>query len=130
VPRLAHNEGVTTFKEYVGWGIVIYAVVFLAWSGLIVQGLTEGIAPRLITLAALVAVTAIAGTSLRVRSWQDVVPRSLVWLVVAALADAIFTVPFAGWTIYADWNVWFGYALILAVPPLAALLATGKSRGI
>ena len=120
----------TTFKEYIGWGIVIYAIVFLTWSSLIVQGLTEGIAPRLITLAALVAVTAIAGTSLRVRSWQDVVPRSLVWLVVAALADAILTVPFAGWTIYADWNVWVGYTLVLTVPPLAALLTTGKSRGV
>lgn len=102
-----------------GWGIVIYSVMYLAWSGFILYGFVEGILPRVLGLAVLVVVATIAGRSLRAHGWHDVLPYSIAWAVAIALLDAVFSVPYSGWQLYADWNVWVGYILVCVVPLLA-----------
>ncbi len=102
-----------------GWGIVIYAIMFLTWSGLVTYGLIEGIFPKLLSLFVLVVVSLIAGRSLRFNSWRDILPYSFAWGIAMIALDAVFSVPFSGWAIYADWNVWFGYALVVIVPLFA-----------
>ena len=104
-----------------GWGIVIYAVIFLAWSGFVLYGFIDGVMPRIAALAILIALALIAGRSLRFHSWRDILPYSIAWTVVAALLDVVFSVPFAGWSLYLDWNVWVGYSMILFVPLFAPL---------
>ena len=103
-----------------GWGVVIYAVVFLVWSGFLTYGFIEGMLPRILGFAALVAATSTAALSLRLSTWYDVLPYSLSWMVVVMLLDGIFSFPFVGFAIYADPNVWVGYALV-AIVPLAAI---------
>lgn len=98
---------------------MIYAVMYLLWSGFMLYGFTEGILPRLIALLVLVGLALSAGRALRFSSWKDILPYSIAWTVIVALLDALYTVPFTGWALFSDWNLWVGYSLILIVPLIA-----------
>lgn len=99
-----------------GWGIGIYATMFLLWSAFTAYGFTLGALPRLIGLCVLVVVATLAGRSLRFHRWKDILPYSISWVFVIAILDAILSVPFTGWQLYADWNVWVGYTLVALIP--------------
>jgi len=101
-----------------GWGIVIYAVMFLLWSAFVTYGFVEGIAPRILGLVILVALAIIAGRSLKANSWHDIIPYSVCWGLIMAVFDVFMSVPFAGWQIFLDWNVWFGYGVVVFAPLL------------
>lgn len=105
-----------------GWGIVIYAVMTLAWSGLVIHGFAGTLVSRILVLCVLIIVTSIAGRSLHFYSWKDILPYSLLWAVMMGFFDAVYTAPFAGWAIYGDWNLWVGYALVAAAPLLTPFL--------
>ncbi len=107
----------------IGWGIVIYAVLFLVWSGLVIQGFSGFILSRVVILATLVIVTTIATRSLRLTNERDIAPYAFGWVVVAAGLDVIFSVPSAGWVMYSNWNLWVGYFLLLAVPFVVTALS-------
>ncbi len=119
---IAHNERMN-LRALLGWGIVIYAVLFLVWSGLVIHGLSGNFFARFIVLGALVLVTAIATRALRLNSERDVAPYAVGWVFVAAALDAVFSVPNAGWGMYADWNLWVGYVLLLIVPFVVMLIS-------
>jgi hypothetical protein len=117
---MPHNEDMSLrIGVLLGWGITIYAIMFLVWSAFVTYGFVEGVAPRLLGFLVLLVVGATAGRSLRVRSWRDILPYSFVWGIMMFILDAIMTVPFTGWYIYSDWNVWIGYALVVLAPLLA-----------
>ena len=107
------------YGKLLGWGIAIYAIMALAWSGLVMYGFSGTFTSRILELIVLVVVATIAGRSLRLHSWTDILPYSIFWAIEAGVLDAIYNVPYAGWGMYADWNVWLGYALVVAVPLLA-----------
>jgi hypothetical protein len=107
------------FGKLLGWGIVIYAIMQLAWSALVVYGLAGSIMGRFVELAVLVAVALIASRTLRFHTWQDIFPYSLSWAFVVLLLDALLNVPISGWQMYGDWNLWLGYALVVVVPLVA-----------
>lgn len=102
-----------------GWGIVIYAVMFLLWSGFVVYGFVGGLLPRTLSLMTLIIISLIAGRSLHARSIADILPYSISWTLMMILLDMLMTSPLTGWQIYGDWNVWFGYSIVLLVPLLA-----------
>src|SRR3989344_5835362 len=95
-----------------GWGIVIYAIMFLLASVFATYGFVEGITPRILSLVVLIATSVIAGRALKAHTWSDILPYSLSWGIVVAIIDGIMLLPFGGWQIYANWSVWFGYALV------------------
>jgi hypothetical protein len=99
------------------WGIVLYAMMYLLWSGFILYNFI-GTGARIVALLILIALSVTAGRSLRLSSWKDVLPYSLAWAVIIGLFDAIFSVPYSGWQIYGDWNLWVGYGLVVLVPLL------------
>ncbi len=101
-----------------GWGVVIYAIMFLAWSAFVTYGFVEGLAPRVLGFGILVALALLAGRSLRANSWHDILPYSVCWGIIMAVFDVVMSVPFAGWQIFLDWNVWFGYAVVMFAPLL------------
>lgn len=113
--------------RYLGWGIVIYAVMSLTWTMFVVWQFTDGVMPRVISLAVLLATVASATRALHQHTVRDAVPYALVWVAVVALLDALLSVPNSGWAIFYDWNLWVGYALVAAVPP--ALVAMRRARG-
>ncbi len=103
-------------KRSLGWGIVIYAIMYLVWSGLVIYGLSLGILSLALRIFTLVFITTIAARSLRLGNWKDVLAFSIGWAVIAAFLDALFLVPFSGWELYGSWSVWIGYALVAIVP--------------
>lgn len=115
---LVHN-GVMRFGTLLGWGIVIYAVMMLAYTGFALYGLQGTLTSSLLQLLLLITVTTVAGRSLKFHSWKDIIPYSFLWAVIAAFLDIIYNVPFGGWEIYTDWNLWLTYGLIAVVPLLA-----------
>ena len=75
--------------------------------------------PRILLTAILVFVSSVAGRSLRHHRAIDILPYSIGWVIIAVLFDAASAVPVSGWEIYADWNIWVGYLILLTVPLLA-----------
>lgn len=102
-----------------GWGIVIYAIMFLVWSAFVTYGFVDGFLPRAVGFVTLVLTALIAGRSLRANSWRDILPNSLAWAFMMAIFDGVMSVPFAGWQIFTDWSVWFGYMVVVIAPLLA-----------
>ena len=112
---MAHNESVKLGFLF-GWGIVIYAVMYLAWSGLVLYGVSGGILARLFMLTLLVMVMTLAGRSLMRERWEDILPYSLSWLCIVFFFDIFFAVRTSGLEIFTDPNIWLTYALIVFVP--------------
>jgi len=108
------------YQKLIGWGVSIYAVMFLLWSAFVAYGFVEGILPQLIGLIVLVGIMYKAGKSIPGGTWQSALPYAVSWVVVVAVLDVILSVPFAGWEIFTDWNLWVSYALIFIIPLLAA----------
>src|SRR3989344_3837706 len=73
----------------VGWGVVIYAVMYLVWSGLVIYGLSLGLLSLALRILTLVLITTIAARSLRRADWKDILPFSISWAIVAVILDAI-----------------------------------------
>ena len=105
-----------------GWGIVIYAVLSLVWSGMSLYGWTNGFLPLIAELLTLLIICICAGSALKFRTWKDILPYSIGWALIAALLDAVFTVPLSGWAFFAQASVWGGYALIALMPLLSTML--------
>lgn len=106
------------YGALLGWGIVIYAIMELAWSISATYGFSGTLTGRFVQLLVLIIVATIAGRSLRFHSWKDMLPYSLLWAVIAVLFDAALNIP-AGWQVFSDWNVWLGYTLLVVVPLFA-----------
>jgi hypothetical protein len=117
---MTHNERMK-YGALLGWGIGIYAVLSLVWSGFVIYNVAQGIVPRLVQLLVLVLLALIAGRSLRLNSWKDILPYSAFWALEAAALDAIYTVPFSGWALYGNYVVWLGYATLALIPLLGPL---------
>lgn len=107
--------------ERIGWGIVIYAIVFLASSGMALYGLS-GLPAVALGILALLVVCVWAGYSLRFHSWTDILPYSIGWAAIAIGLDAIFAVPQYGWDLYSQWTAWASYLLVALLPLLAVFL--------
>ena len=112
---------------FFGWAIVMYSVMYLAWSGLLIYGFVGSSLGRIVQFAVLIVVSTIATRALRLTSWKDVLPYSAVWAVLMACLDAIFAVPYTGWMLYTDWNVWVGYAAVLLLPIVVARLFRSRA---
>ena len=107
------------YGALLGWGVVIYAVMFLAWSLFVTYGFVEGVLPRIAGLLTLIAVALSAGRSLRMATWKDILPYAFGWTLIVIAFDMLLSVPFTGWQLFTDWNVWVGYALVVIVPILS-----------
>lgn len=110
-----------------GWGVTIYALMYLLWSGLVMYGLSFGIISLVVRLLALALITTIAARALRMMHRFDLLPYTIGWAVVAIALDALFLVPFSGWALYAEWSVWAGYALVAILPLLTFSLRIKSS---
>jgi len=102
-----------------GWGIVIYAIMYVASNALLIYGVSGGISGIIARLVILIVVALIAGRSLQLMSWKDILPYSFGWALIAIGLDAILTLPLSGAGMYSNWNIWIGYTLVVLLPLLA-----------
>lgn len=115
-------------RVLLGWGIVIYAIVFLVWSGLVTHGLAGSVISQIVVLGALIFVVTLATKSLGYRTERDIIPYAIGWMLISVGLDAIYAVPYSGWQLYADWNMWVGYLLLLVVPMVVTAIR-GRHHG-
>lgn len=108
------------FGKLFGWGVVLYALLFLLWSFFAVYGFANSAAARPIAFLVLLIAAFIAGRSLHMSSWKDIVPYSLGWALIMAILDAAFSVPLRAWHVFSEPSVWVGVALVILTPLLAA----------
>ena len=101
------------------WGIGIYAVMFLLWNFFVLYGFTAGIIPRIILLVALVIAATLSGRSLHLSKAADILPYAVGWVVITMILDTLMISLVIGLSMYADWNIWVGYLLLLTIPLLA-----------
>jgi len=109
------------YEKLIGWGVGVYAVMFLLWSAFVAYGFVDGYLPQIIGLVVLIGLMYKAGASIPGGTWQSALPYSFSWVVIIGVLDIILSVPFAGWEIFTDWNLWVSYGLIFIVPLLAAV---------
>lgn len=110
------------FGKLFGWGIVIYAIMYLLVAMLSLYGYYPNTLSRIIALLTLIILATIAGASLKFHLKKDILLYSFVWVLEIAALDALMSVPYAGWGLYLDWNIWVGYALVLVVPLFSSYL--------
>jgi hypothetical protein len=103
----------------VGLGVGIWLVAFVVASIFIALGRIDAIAAKLIVPLAVGVAAYFAGRMLKLQSYVEMLRHSALWVAIAIVLDALVTVPFAGWQIFAQWNVWLGLALVLTAPLLA-----------
>jgi hypothetical protein len=111
----------------IGWGIVIYAIAFLAWAGMAIYGWTNGIGPDLVEFVVLLVVCIWAGSQLRSRTWKDILPYSIGWAVIFAALDSVFIVPLQSWAWFGGWMTWLTYLLVALFPLLCVYLRNRSS---
>lgn len=104
------------FQKLFGWGITIYAVMFLVESLFLTYRFVGGIFPPIAGIIVLTGLCFIASSSLRFSSWKDILPYSISWMIIAALLDGIFSYPYAGFSVYGNPSLLIGYALIVFIP--------------
>jgi uncharacterized membrane protein len=118
------------FLGSVGWGVTIYALMYLLWSGLVMYDFATGFPSLILRLAALLAITAFAARSLHLHNWRDLLPYALSWALCSIALDALFLVPFSGWALYATWSVWAGYSLVVLFPLVTSQLSFRRARSV
>ena len=104
-----------------GWGIVIYAVTFFVWSVFTMRGIGDDSLPRLIVLCILAFTALVAGSSLRMHTWQDIFPYSISWMLVFVVC-AILTAPLPETPTHHGMGSWIEYALVVLVPLCAPFI--------
>ncbi len=127
-PFVVHNVRMK-YLSRLSWGIVIYAIMYLFSNALAIYGFAGGIPAIAERLVMLVIITTIAGRALRFNSWKDILPYAVLWTVTVLALDAVFTLPFSGVQMYANWNLWIGYALVMLLPLAAPLTRSRKDEG-
>lgn len=111
-----HNARMQTLFRTVGYGIILYAVMYLAWGLFAAYGFAGTQIARLGLFLVLIASTAIAARSLRYSSLRDSMLFVIAWLATIAVLDALFAGANGTWSIFADPNLWIGYLLVLGTP--------------
>lgn len=106
-----------------GWGIVIYAVMFLVSSLLAVHPTGPALIARVVLLCTLVITASIAARSVRAFSERDIALYAFGWVACALVFDALLVVPTTGWLLFTDWNVWVGYLVLFFVPIAVTFLS-------
>lgn len=105
-----------SLKKLVGYGVLIWVVVYLVATAFFAYKMLGAwwANALLVVLAAVMA--GWAGTRISQPSRVAMLRYSVGWVVIAAVLDALLSVPFTGWTLFMMWSVWAAYAAILLIP--------------
>ena len=111
-----------------GWGIVMYAVQFLVATILTIHPVQVPFHIAILILT-LVCTSVAGGRLLGFARSADILPYSIVWLLIVIGVDAVVTFPFSGWSMYANWQLWSNY-ILTAIMPLLAPYTIGHKDGL
>jgi hypothetical protein len=106
------------YKKIVGLGALIWGIAFITAAIFVAFSAIDTILAKIVVPFAVGVAAFFGGKMIDVELPKDILKYSIVWVVIGLLLDLVVTVPFTGWGIFAQWNVWLGYALILFAPLL------------
>jgi hypothetical protein len=115
-------------RPLLGWAIVIYSVFYVAWSLMRAYGFSAGIGASVLELVVLFVICVVAGSSLKFKTWKDILPYSIGWAIIAALIDALFAAPTGQWTFFSQPSTWISYALVAVFPLFAVFVRKQHSH--
>ncbi len=110
------------YKKLIGFGILLWMVAFISASVFIGAKAIDSIIAKITVPLAVGTVALFPGNSLKLNSVSETLKYSIDWVAIGVLLDIAVTVPFTGWGIFAQWNIWLGYCLVLIAPILATKL--------
>lgn len=113
------------YTKFIGFGILIWVVAYLVATLFVAYGAGDTLAAQITIILAVVVAAYVAATQVGEHSVFGMLRYSIGWVVIGLLLDALLTVPFTGWVIFAGWQLWTGYVLVALVPLLAA-----KQKGV
>lgn len=102
-----------------GWGIVIYAIGMLVWIALLTWKVGEVSGARELVYLAVGITAIIAGRTLQLSQWKDILPYSLFWMAEMIVLDGFIMVPQYGLVVYQDASAWIVYGIVAIAPLLA-----------
>lgn len=108
------------YKKLFGFGILIWAAVYLVASAFVAYKAMDQLWARIVVELALIVAAYLAARNLSLGSVKEIAKYSVSWAVIAVVLDLLLTVPFAGWEIFSQWDIYLGYLLIIVVPFFAA----------
>ena len=112
------------YKKLIGFGILLWIIAFVIASVFVGAKAIDSIVAK-ITVPIVVGIAAFfVGKNLKLKSISETLKYSATWIVIGVLLDMAVTVPFTGWGIFAEWNVWLGYFFVLTAPLLATKLSS------
>lgn len=106
------------YKKLFGLGVLIWLIAYALAMGLFAYGVLGTLVANIIMIAAVAVAAYFAGTKLSAVSKGEVLKYSASWVVIGLLLDSALTVPYSGWALFYQWNIWASYALILLTPLL------------
>lgn len=98
------------WKKAIGYGVGIYAVIFVIISALL--GVTTSV---YLGLVLGIVVPIIATYLYKPGNTKTGLQVGLVWVVTALVLDFLITTQFVA-DIFSHWTVWVGYAIMLLAP--------------
>lgn len=107
------------YKKLFGFGVLIWAVVYLAALAFVAYDLMDQLWAKIVVELVAVAVAYLAARNLGIGSAGEIFKYSVSWAVIAFVLDLILTVPFTGWQFFSGWEPYVGYALIILAPLFA-----------
>jgi hypothetical protein len=113
---MPHTMHMRNYRSLFGWGISIYAIGHTVWTGFVSYQFTDGTAPHIIMLMILAVLAAIAGDSLHLSTWKDMLPYSITWGLCMAVLNTLLSWPFIAWGVFVEPYVWTSYAVVIVVP--------------
>ncbi|MBM3271705.1 hypothetical protein FJY94_00235 [Candidatus Kaiserbacteria bacterium] len=107
------------WRPLVGWGVVVYAVGLLAGVTLLTWKVGEVSGARELVYLAVGITAIIAGRTLHLSQWKDILPYSLFWMAEIIVLDGLVMVPQYGLVVYQDASAWIVYGIVAIAPLLA-----------
>ncbi len=109
------------YKKLFGYGAAVWATAFIISTALMIYGMFNNVIAKAVLVLIVAGAVYLAGRGLNLDSVVSILKYSAVWFLMAVILDAIITVPFTGWGLFTQWNIWLGYAVILLVPLAGAI---------
>lgn len=107
------------YLKALGYGIALWAIIFVIASVLIALGLQAGPLMQIIMLIAVAITVFILAKNYKIENRIQGIQIGIIWLIIDAALEYLITV--RGFmqgdlSFYSDWSVIVGYLLILLIP--------------
>ncbi len=110
------NIIVMDWKKAIMYGVALYVVMFMYWSVLVGFGVGEALWGWILGYVVLAVAVGMAAKALGTTAKGEIIKYSAAWVIIMAALDALISVRFTGWGMFAMWQTYLGYAIVLLLP--------------